>query len=103
MFMHTGKAGNDKHQRSGNATIAINSEDAQELHCVSKDEHGTTLQVRSILRKVGDSSTKKQFRDQYCRHAERHILLRRSTGPSLGMISWDPKMIVIETLRCMKM
>ena len=56
--MHTDKAVDDKIQRSGNASIAIKLKDAQELNCVWKDEQGSTLKVRSILRKVGDPSTK---------------------------------------------
>ena len=42
VFMHTGKAGDGKNQRCGNATIAIRLETARELNCVLKDEQGST-------------------------------------------------------------
>ena len=41
--MHTDKAGDDKHQCSDNATIAMNLEDAQEWNCIKKDEQGSAF------------------------------------------------------------
>ena len=52
VFLRTGKAGDDKHQRSDNETIAMQLEDAQELF-LWKDEQGSTLTVQSNLLKVG--------------------------------------------------
>ena len=52
VFLRTGNAGDDKRQRSGNETTAMQLEDAQELF-VSEDEQRSTFTVQSNLLKVG--------------------------------------------------
>ena len=75
----TGKAGEDT---NGNATIAIQVEETQELFCVSKDGEGSTFTVRSLLQKTGWPPTNKEFRARDCRNAVRDIRMRQSKGPS---------------------
>ena len=63
-------------------TIATKPDEAKEFNCVLYGGHTITFSVRSILRKIGGSPTKKQFRVRYCRNAERHFRSRERRGPS---------------------
>ena len=73
MFKHTNKSGHDK---NGNATCAIQSEEAPELNCVLRKRQEDTFSVRRILKKIGRPPTKKQLGVIYCRDAERHFRTR---------------------------
>ena len=48
---HTGKAGDEKHQSSGHATVAKKLKETPELNCVLKDGQGWTFSVRSFSKK----------------------------------------------------
>ena len=50
VFKHTSKADEDN---TGNVVFATKLEEAKELDCVLKDGQGSTLSIRSILKKTG--------------------------------------------------
>ena len=62
------------------------------IGCRGQRYDKSTFTVRSILRKIDWPPTKKQlFRVRRCRGAERHIRMRQSKGPSLGIVQWRSK------------
>ena len=75
--------------KRGNATVAMNLEEAKELNRVLNGGHKTTFSVRSILKKIGGPPKKMHFRVRHCRNAERHT--RESKGPPQGMIQRGPR------------
>ena len=63
-------------RKNGEGTVAIKSDESKEVKCVLSYGQRDTFSVRSILRKIGWPTTKKQFTVRYCRKAERHFCAR---------------------------
>ena len=70
VFEHTSKAVDDK---SGNATIAINFEEAKEMNGVMQDGQGTTFEPQSTLKNIGWPPTEKQVGVRYLSHCGRTL------------------------------
>ena len=88
-----------RQQRSGGASAATEMEHAPELDCVFEKKQRSTLQVRFVLRKLGDPSTMKTIWSSILSKCERHIRLRQSKRLSLAIFQWRSKNVFLEIVK----